>query len=37
MWNLKDQVGSPVAPGLYYLLIEPDGQKRQLMSVVVLK
>jgi len=34
-WDLKDAKGKNVAPGLYYLSVVPDGEERQVRSVVV--
>jgi hypothetical protein len=35
-WNLTDSKGKRVAPGLYYMVFIPEGQKRQVLSIVVL-
>lgn len=34
-WDLKDTQGKPVAPGLYYIVVIPEGESRQVRSVVV--
>jgi hypothetical protein len=36
MWYLTDAKGKRVAAGLYYLVFMPEGQKRKVLSVVVL-
>jgi hypothetical protein len=37
MWNLTDEKGRRVSPGLYYFVFSPQGQKRVVKSVVVLR
>jgi hypothetical protein len=36
-WDLKDGSGKPMAAGLYYVVLAPEGGERQVRSVVVLK
>ena len=36
IWNLTDAKGKRVAAGLYYIVFAPEGQKRKVLSVVVL-
>jgi len=36
-WDLTDSKGVRVSSGLYYLVFTPQGDKRQVKSVVVLR
>lgn len=35
-WNLRDAKGKPVAAGLYYLVLTPEGGKTQTRTLLVL-
>ena len=36
-WDLTDSKGQRVAAGLYYMVITPQGQKLQVLPVIVLR
>jgi hypothetical protein len=36
-WDLTDSKGAPVSPGLYHMVFTPQGEKRQVKTVVVLR
>lgn len=35
-WDLKDTKGRPVAPGLYYLVVRPEGQGQVIQTLLVM-
>jgi hypothetical protein len=35
-WDLKDTKGRPVAPGLYYLVVRPEGQGQVIQALLVM-
>jgi len=34
-WNVTDLKGKRVAPGLYYMVFVPEGQKRRIFTLLV--
>ena len=36
-WNLTDAKGKEVAPGIYYMVFTPIGQKSQTLPLVVIR
>ena len=37
MWDLRDAEGKLTAPGIYYMVFTPEGQKSKTLPVVVLR